>query len=147
MRYPGCKRPCMAWKCHCHYKSDCQTFCNTFKMLICTSITTVDRSSGCRSQSLRGVRINAPPILQPSIPTPTFVHITPVLVHSTMEPAAEPLIPEAIPPSQTPHEPPAISGKLPWIPLAALSGACAAFNGVFAKLYLLPTCQLRSFRY
>lgn len=52
-----------------------------------------------------------------------------------MEPAAEPLIPEAIPPSRTPLEPPAKSSKLPWIPLAALSGACAAFNGVFAKLY------------
>ncbi|MCJ1275768.1 hypothetical protein MMC21_003571 [Puttea exsequens] len=55
-----------------------------------------------------------------------------------MEPAAEPLIPEAIPPSQDqnpstkPHS--ILSRKLPWIPLALLSGFCAAINGVFAKL-------------
>lgn len=51
-----------------------------------------------------------------------------------MEPAAEPLIPEAVPPtSQSKSK--ALPSKLPWIPLAAASGACAAFNGVFAKLY------------
>lgn len=55
-----------------------------------------------------------------------------------MEPAAEPLMPEAIPPSDSPQKPTVISNKLPWIPLAALSGACAAFNGVFAKLCALP---------
>lgn len=49
-----------------------------------------------------------------------------------MEPAAEPLIPEAIPPSPQPDTP--LKTKVPWIPLAAASGACAAFNGVFAKL-------------
>lgn len=35
--------------------------------------------------------------------------------------------------------------KNSWLTLAAASGACAAFNGVFAKLYLsLPTSSLRS---
>lgn len=30
-----------------------------------------------------------------------------------------------------------MSFKTPWLALAAASGACAAFNGVFAKLYIL----------
>lgn len=60
-----------------------------------------------------------------------------------MEPEAEPLMPETI----TPHPPPPShhhhptttkpTTKIPWIPLAAASGACAAFNGVFAKLYVV----------
>ncbi|KAK3174327.1 hypothetical protein OEA41_001571 [Lepraria neglecta] len=50
-----------------------------------------------------------------------------------MEPAAEPLIPEAVPPASQ-SKSTALPSKLPWIPLAAASGACAAFNGVFAKL-------------
>lgn len=52
-----------------------------------------------------------------------------------METEAEPLMPETVP--QAPPEPSKSTtiGKLPWIPLAAASGACAAFNGVFAKLY------------
>ena len=55
-----------------------------------------------------------------------------------METEAEPLMPEVIPQAQAkPSETTAI-GKLPWIPLAAASGACAAFNGVFAKLYVMP---------
>lgn len=52
-----------------------------------------------------------------------------------METEAEPLMPAAAPQAQP--EPPSKSptvAKLPWIPLAAASGACAAFNGVFAKL-------------
>ncbi|KAK0512023.1 hypothetical protein JMJ35_005151 [Cladonia borealis] len=52
-----------------------------------------------------------------------------------MEAAAEPLIPPAVPPpapSQISHPKP--KTRIPWIPLAAASGACAAINGVFAKL-------------
>ena len=56
-----------------------------------------------------------------------------------METEAEPLMPEAVPRTQPePSESTTIS-KLPWIPLAAASGACAAFNGVFAKLYATPS--------
>ncbi|KAL2044408.1 hypothetical protein N7G274_003113 [Stereocaulon virgatum] len=45
----------------------------------------------------------------------------------------EPLIPRAR--SGTPQSrSTSLKSKLPWIPLAAASGACAAFNGVFAKL-------------
>ena len=50
-----------------------------------------------------------------------------------MEAEAEHLIPQAIPPTSQPA-PLAKTAKVPWIPLAAASGACAAFNGVFAKL-------------
>ena len=46
---------------------------------------------------------------------------------------AEPLLPENTAP-QSQAQPTTLAGKLPWIPLAAASGACAAFNGVFAKL-------------
>ena len=62
---------------------------------------------------------------------------------------AEPLIPQAIPPYQdindsppptpppkSPYQDAPAAGKTPWIPIAAASGACAAFNGVFAKLYV-----------
>ena len=52
-----------------------------------------------------------------------------------METEAEPLIPEALPQPQNEPSKSTTIGKLPWIPLAAASGACAAFNGVFAKLY------------
>lgn len=31
-----------------------------------------------------------------------------------------------------------LSRKSQWIALAVMSGACAAFNGVFAKLYVTP---------
>ncbi|KAG8527519.1 uncharacterized protein KY384_007671, partial [Bacidia gigantensis] len=64
---------------------------------------------------------------------------------------AEPLIPQAIPPyldinDSPPPSPPPPSAQRPtwanttpsWIPIAAASGACAAFNGVFAKLFV-PT--------
>ena len=51
-----------------------------------------------------------------------------------METEAEPLMPEAVPRS---HSAPTESTTVPWIPLAAASGACAAFNGVFAKLYAI----------
>lgn len=58
-----------------------------------------------------------------------------------METEAEPLIPEAVNPTHpedaSPQKTTATIGKLPWIPLAAASGACAAFNGVFAKLYAI----------
>ena len=50
-----------------------------------------------------------------------------------METEAEPLMPEAMPQAAQPSA--STIAKLPWIPLAAASGACAAFNGVFAKLY------------
>lgn len=90
---------------------------------------------------------------------PNVPECTPLL--PTMEPAAEPLIPSALPPhtisahpadrdlnsspSPSPSPPPTArvppststpkpTTKLPWIPLAALSGGCAAINGVFAKL-------------
>ncbi|CAD6580809.1 MAG: hypothetical protein ASARMPREDX12_000273 [Alectoria sarmentosa] len=57
---------------------------------------------------------------------------------AAMETEAEPLIPEAVNPTHpedaSPPKTTATIGKLPWIPLAAASGACAAFNGVFAKL-------------
>ena len=59
---------------------------------------------------------------------------------------AEPLLPQAIPPYQdisdspppsprpsTP-QPTILSSTPAWLPIAAASGACAAFNGVFAKL-------------
>ena len=52
-----------------------------------------------------------------------------------METEAEPLIPEAVLPRA--HPAPAKPTTIPWIPLAAASGACAAFNGVFAKLYAI----------
>ena len=58
---------------------------------------------------------------------------SPRLTPATMETEAEPLIPEASPESSQST----IIGKVPWIPLAAASGACAAFNGVFAKLYVI----------
>ena len=51
-----------------------------------------------------------------------------------METEAEPLVPEALPPSSQ-SQPQGKAGEIPWLPLAAASGACAAFNGVFAKLY------------
>lgn len=51
-----------------------------------------------------------------------------------METEAEPLMPEAVPRA---HSAPTKSTTVPWIPLAAASGACAAFNGVFAKLYAI----------
>lgn len=55
-----------------------------------------------------------------------------------METEAEPLMPEALPqPQPSPSQSKTIA-QLPWIPLAAASGACAAFNGVFAKLYAMP---------
>jgi len=55
-----------------------------------------------------------------------------------MESQAEPLIPQVVSPSSQP-EAPAKANKIPWIPLAAASGACAAFNGVFAKLFVDST--------
>jgi hypothetical protein len=39
-----------------------------------------------------------------------------------------------------------LSGKSQWIVLALASGACAAFNGVFAKLYVMSFSVLRDFR-
>lgn len=57
-----------------------------------------------------------------------------------METAAEPLLPPLIstqePPSSSrpPSEKSILSLQSPWLALAAASGACAAFNGVFAKL-------------
>jgi hypothetical protein len=39
-----------------------------------------------------------------------------------------------------------LSRKSQWIILALASGACAAFNGVFAKLYVIPLSVFRSFR-
>ena len=58
-----------------------------------------------------------------------------------METEAEPLMPEAVPQAAQPSaSKSATIAKLPWIPLAAASGACAAFNGVFAKLY--ANCSL-----
>ena len=57
--------------------------------------------------------------------------------------AAEPLLSSAVPPSsstdptsQTPDSKPSMSTKTPWLAYAVASGACAAFNGVFAKLYV-----------
>ncbi|KAL6719314.1 hypothetical protein ACLMJK_003553 [Lecanora helva] len=45
---------------------------------------------------------------------------------------SEPMIP---PPSSSPNNDASTQkGKITWIPLAILSGACAAINGVFAKL-------------
>ena len=68
-----------------------------------------------------------------NLPLPPSPRSTPAI----METEAEPLIPGAVPPaSPEPSQSTAI-GKVPWIPLAAASGACAAFNGVFAKLYVL----------
>lgn len=61
-----------------------------------------------------------------------------------METEAEPLIPEAVPQPQPEPSKSTTIGKLPWIPLAAASGACAAFNGVFAKLYATPSTQRES---
>ncbi|MCJ1305827.1 hypothetical protein MMC08_008644, partial [Hypocenomyce scalaris] len=52
--------------------------------------------------------------------------------------AAEPLLSSAVPSSdptsQTPDSKPSMSTKTPWLAYAVASGACAAFNGVFAKL-------------
>ncbi len=39
-----------------------------------------------------------------------------------------------------------LSRKSQWIVLALASGACAAFNGVFAKLYAISFSVLRDFR-
>ena len=80
------------------------------------------------------------PCFHLDFPIPPIIHIlrNPDLVYMNMESVAEPLIPEANPPSQNRTDPMSNSTKLPWIPLAALSGACAAFNGVFAKLCAFP---------
>ncbi|KAA6407725.1 MAG: transcription initiation factor IIA small subunit [Lasallia pustulata] len=64
-----------------------------------------------------------------------------------MDAAAEPLLPAAVPPSHPPPhshadpsprpsspQPAAMATKTPWLAYAISSGACAAFNGVFAKL-------------
>lgn len=61
-----------------------------------------------------------------------------------MDTAAEPLLPSAVPPPPSYTDPvshprshdlsPAMAGKTPWLIYAVASGACAAFNGVFAKL-------------
>ncbi|KAG6995643.1 hypothetical protein G7Y79_00043g079270 [Physcia stellaris] len=57
----------------------------------------------------------------------------------SMDTQAEPLLPSSIPPEvASPNEPPptpsVLARKTPWLALAVASGACAAFNGVFAKL-------------
>ncbi|MCJ1228186.1 hypothetical protein MMC12_004847 [Toensbergia leucococca] len=56
-----------------------------------------------------------------------------ILPPPPMEAAAEPLLPSAIPPAQKAMTAP----KSPWLLFAIASGACAAFNGVFAKLYAI----------
>ena len=67
------------------------------------------------------------------VPPPPSTRLTP----ATMETEAEPLIPEALPQASPEPSQSTTIGKVPWIPLAAASGACAAFNGVFAKLYVI----------
>ena len=56
---------------------------------------------------------------------------------AVMETEAEALMPEAGPQAPPKSSKRTSIGKLPWIPLAAASGACAAINGVFAKLYAI----------
>ncbi|CAF9928243.1 MAG: hypothetical protein HETSPECPRED_006783 [Heterodermia speciosa] len=56
-----------------------------------------------------------------------------------MDTQVEPLLPSSIPPESPPHNDPpptpsTLARKTPWLALAAASGACAALNGVFAKL-------------
>lgn len=56
-----------------------------------------------------------------------------------MQPEPEATDPLFMPEAVTPQPPPTTKtakSQIPWIPLAAASGACAAFNGVFAKLYV-----------
>lgn len=58
---------------------------------------------------------------------------------SSMDTQVEPLLPSSIPPESPPPDvppptPSILARKTPWLALAAASGACAAFNGVFAKL-------------
>ena len=67
-----------------------------------------------------------------NVPPPPSPRRTP----ATMETEAEPLIPGAVPSASPEPSQSTTIGKVPWIPLAAASGACAAFNGVFAKLYV-----------
>lgn len=83
-------------------------------------------------------RIASPKPMRRNIRRPEPASASPMASHVSM--SAEPLLgvqspddKETDPPTLTSPKP--RSGTTPWLALAAASGACAAFNGVFAKLY------------